>query len=191
MQSVARSCKISFGHGWPKSSPVRWIAKCLASEGVQLVLLLVTICWLNLPRHEFQHDGIVGRILNPRIKYSPFFNLHSLTVSIFEANSFADQIIHDKVILLLDVSEDAKAWASSHSQACCSWGVQCHKNLWRRQGVGSTVEVEGHCRVGWVGNTSGAETEVQSIERSIGCWILHHRLQGLWFSSTEYTPYHN
>ena len=43
--------------------------------------------------------------------------LHCLAVGRFEANAVVDEVVHNKMILLLNVAEDAEPVAARHSQA--------------------------------------------------------------------------
>lgn len=131
-------------------------------------------CIWHVPSFQEQFTGLNGQMRH--------IDLHCLAVGGFEANAVVDEIVHNEMILLLDVAEDAKPCAARHSQASGACRVQCHEDVVWSEVVIGAGEMEHHCGVGRIGNSRSVETILQSVEGTICGWVwdarFHRRQDG-------------
>jgi hypothetical protein len=107
------------------------------------------------------------------------FRLHGFAVGGFEADALVDEVVHDEVVLLLDVAQDAEPVAGRHGEASSPRCVQRHEHILRRQGEIRPVEVQHHGRVRRIAHPRRGEAKLQSVERTVCHWIRNlclHRL---------------
>ena len=93
--------------------------------------------------------------------------LDRLAVGGFEAEAPVDKIVHNHVVLLLDVAEDAEARASRHREARGAVQVQRHEDVRGVEGEIRAVEVEHHVRVHGIRHPSRREAVLQPEERPV------------------------
>lgn len=91
-------------------------------------------------------------------------SLDRLAVGGFEADPLVHEVVHNDVIELLDVAENAEAGAARHGQARRAFEVQCDEGVVRCKRDVGAVEVENHSGVGRIGDSGGGEAVLEPIE---------------------------